>query len=115
MRFQAEIAKKDSIVLQQLMSQLEIPSNAELISHLIYIANWAITERNHGRKIASIGSHGEPLRELVSPLLERAAPEHDLPSIQIEWTKEELKGLSKLATKIPAQPTAKLRRLMRDS
>jgi len=85
MRFQAEIPTRDQRVLSSLMRDLEIQSNAELLAHLISIARWAVVERRQGRRIASLGAQG-PVRELVSPLLERVAPEHQLPCVEIHWT-----------------------------
>lgn len=112
MRFQAEIAKRDAVVLQLLMQELDVQSNAELIAHLLHIARWAVAERNHGRKIASVGSSGEPIRELISPLLERAAPEYDLPTVRIDWSEEEIAKLARVATKTPSPPNERLRKLM---
>jgi hypothetical protein len=114
MRFQAEIPNKDALVLQSLMRELEVPTNAELLAHLLSITNWAVSERRKGRRLASI-AEGQPVRELVSPLLERAAPESDLPSVEIDWTPEELKSLDQLASKGPANPNARLKRLMRQT
>lgn len=114
MRFQAEIPARDQHLLSSLMRELEIQSNAELLTHLISIARWAVTERRQGRRIASLGSQG-PVRELVSPLLERVAPEHQLPHVEIHWTPEELADLAALASSEPAAPLEPLRGLMRRS
>ena|ERR1700682_325714 len=114
MRFQAEIPNKDALVLQSLMRELEVPTNAELLAHLLSITNWAVSERRKGRRLASI-AEGQPVRELVSPLLERAAPESDLPSVEIDWTPEELKSLDQLASKGPAKPNARLKQLMKQT
>jgi hypothetical protein len=96
------------------MRELEIQSNAELLTHLISIARWAVSERRQGRKIASLGSQG-PVRELVSPLLERVAPEDQLPRVEMDWTPEELAALAALASAEPAAPVERLRSLMRRS
>jgi hypothetical protein len=114
MRFQAEIPTRDQRVLSSLMRDLEIQSNAELLAHLIWIARWAVAERRQGRRIASLGAQG-PVRELVSPLLERVAPEHQWPHVEIHWTPEELANLAALASAEPAMPAEPLRGLMRRS
>jgi hypothetical protein len=114
MRFQAEIPTRDQRILSSLMRDLEIQSNAELLAHLISIARWAVVERRQGRRIASLGAQG-PVRELVSPLLERVAPEHQLPCVEIHWTPEELANLAALASAEPAMPAEPLRGLMRRS
>ena len=111
MRFQAEIQNKDAAILHSLMSDLEIQSNAELLSQTLAITHWLVSERRQGRKIASVGSEG-PIRELVSPLLERVAPEHELPYVEINWTPEQLAELAVLLSAEPAEPTQKLVRIM---
>lgn len=112
MRFQAEIPPRDEALLSALMRELEVQSNAELIAHLISIVSWAVSERRQGRRIASLGNGG-PVRELVSPALERVAPAHQLPHAEIHWCPEELANLAALASAEPAQPTDRLSRLMR--
>jgi hypothetical protein len=114
MRFQAEIPSKDAQVLQTLMRELEVPTNAELLSHLLSITNWAVSERRKGRRLASI-AEGQPVRELVSPLLERAAPETGLPSVEIDWTPQELASLDRLASQGPAKPNGRLKQLMKQT
>lgn len=46
------------------------------------------------------------------PLLERAAPAHGLPRVEIDWTPEELANLDKLASDGPREPTQELVDLM---
>ncbi len=112
MRFQAKIPVHDQRVLSSLMRELGIHSNGELLTHLISIARWAVSERRQGRKIASLGPQGS-VRELVSPLLERVAPQDELPLVDIDWTPEELAALAALASAEPAAPVEELRGLMR--
>lgn len=112
MRFQAEIQSKDAAILQSLMRDLEIQSNAELLAQTLAITHWLVSERRQGRKIASISEEGS-IRELVAPLLERAAPEHGLPYVEIRWTPEQLAELAALLSAEPPEPTPKLARLMK--
>lgn len=112
MRFQAEIQNKDAAILYSLMRDLEIQSNAELLAQTLAITHWLVSERRQGRKIASIAEEG-PIRELVAPLLERAAPEHELPYVEIKWTPEQLTELAALLSAEPPEPTPKLARIMK--
>ncbi len=111
MRFQAELSPRDAAVLQSLMGELEVEGNAVLMSNLLALASWAVSERRRGRRIAAFGDQG-PVRELVMPLLERVAPGLDLPRVEIEWTREELENLASLMVGEPAEPTEKLGRLL---
>ena len=112
MRFQAEIPQKDADALDGLVRDLDVQSNAELLTHLIAVALWITTERRQGRKLTSIGSHG-PDRELVSPLFERVAPSQEVPRVEVKWTLRELHHLAELASAPVARPNEKLKRLMR--
>ncbi len=112
MRFQAEIQNKDAAILHSLMRDLEIQSNAELLSQTLAITHWMVSERRQGRKIASVTEEGR-IRELVAPLLERVAPEHGLPPVEINWTPEQLAELAALLSAEPPKPTAKLARIMK--
>ena len=111
MRFQAEIQNKDAAILHSLMRDLEIQSNAELLAQTLALTHWLVSERRQGRKIASVSEEG-PVRELVSPLLERVAPEHALPYVEIHWTQEQLAELGALLSAEPPEPTPKLVRIM---
>jgi hypothetical protein len=112
MRFQAEIPSTDAAILQSLMRDLEIQSNAELLAQTLAITHWLVSERRQGRKIASIGEQG-PIRELVAPLLERVAPERELPRVEIQWTPQQVADLAALLTAEPREPTAKLVSIMK--
>ena len=54
-------------------------------------------------------------RDLEVPLLERAAPDADVPSVEIDWTPEELASLDQLASQGPAKPNARLKELMKQT
>jgi hypothetical protein len=113
MRFQAELQNRDAAILRGLMEELQTQSNAELLTHLLSIASWAVSERRQGRRLASVSAEG-PVRELVSPLLERVAQEHALPRVDINWTPQELRDLASLASAAdPAPPTERLVRVMK--
>jgi len=112
MRFQAEIQSKDVVILHSLMRDLEIQSNAELLAQTLAITHWLVSERRQGRKIASVGEEG-PIRELVAPLLERVAPEHELPYVEIKWTSEQVTELGALLSAEPPEPTPKLVRIIK--
>lgn len=111
MRFQAELPRRDAAILQALIRELDVHNNAELMAHLLSIATWAVSERRQGRRVASLGHQG-PVRELVSPLLERAAPEHELPYVEIDWTPQQSADLAALLSSEPAEPTERLVRIM---
>ena len=111
MRFQAELSPRDAAVLQSLMSELDVEGNAALMSNLLALISWAVSERRRGYRIAAVGDQG-PVRELVLPLLERVAPGQDLPRVEIPWTTEELENLASLLVAEPVEATDRLVRLM---
>src|SRR5687767_3073739 len=108
MRFQAELSKKDTALLESLMRSLEIHSNAELLSNLLALGDWMVAERRQGHSLASITRDG-PMRELVMPILEHVAPRHELPFVELEWTSDELKEAATMLTSDPATPAEKLK------
>ena|SRR5712692_6523608 len=112
MRFQAELTARDAAMLQSLMRELELQSNAELLSQALALMKWLVSERRQGRKIASLGAQG-PVRELAAPLLERIAPEYELPYAEIHWTSGELKQVAKLLSAEPPAPVPRLVRAMK--
>jgi len=113
MRFQAEIPEKDGSLLNTLVKDLDVQSNAELLTNLIALALWIVAERRQGRRLTSVGPSGQS-KELVLPLFERAAPSQELPHIEMEWTPQELEHLAELASSSPAKPNEKLKRLMQE-
>lgn len=112
MRFQADLNPKDASALAALKEELQVQSNAELLANTLAIVRWLVGERRQRRRIASIAD-GTPVRELVSPLLERAAAERELPRVEIEWKEEELKHLASLMSSEPAEPTPALLEAMK--
>jgi len=111
MRFQADLSPRDAAILDSLKSELEIRSNAELLAQAVAIVSWLVRERRSGHTVASIDKDNR-VRELVSSLLERVAPEHRLPRVDIDWTPQELASLAKLAAAEPKEPTKELVAIM---
>jgi len=95
-----------------LKADLDIRSNAELLSEAIAIVRWLVRERRSGRMLASFTADDRPMHQLVSSLLERVAP-HELPSVEIQWTSEQLASLAQLASAEPQPPTQALVRAMK--
>jgi hypothetical protein len=112
-RFQADVSPRDAEILDSLKADLDIRSNAELLSEALAIIRWLVRERRSGRVVASFIDDDRPLHELVSPLLERVAPEYELPRVEINWTHEQLASLAELASAEPAAPTEALVRAMK--
>jgi hypothetical protein len=108
--FQAELSGKDAAILELLRSQLDIRSNAELLTEALTILSWFVRETQQGHVVASLDRENEGrIRELASPLLERVAPRYGmLPHVNIHWTPEELANLAKLASSDPAEPKKEL-------
>ena len=112
MLFQAEINDRDKAVLYALKEELAIKSNPELLAHLLVIAEWMVEEIRAGRKIVSY-SDETPVRELVDPVLKRAARPQQLPRVTIDWTEDELRDLASLVTEEAPSPAPALARAMR--
>jgi hypothetical protein len=113
-KFQADLASTDEATLNALMKQLEVRSKADFLAKALALMNWAVKERKRGNKIVSIDEQGDVIRELVTPELERVAPEFDLPSIAMTWTENEIKSFAKLASEDQPKPTPQLVRAMRN-
>jgi len=111
-KFQADLAPGDATALQSLKEELEVRSNADFLAEALALIRWAVSERRRGHTILSENSLGEK-RVLVSPRLERVAPQETLPQVEINWTKEQLEGFARLAAGPPAAPTPALVGLMR--
>jgi len=77
------------------------------LEEALTLLSWAARERRHGHRIASLGERNI-IRELVSPLLERVAPQYELPRVDVHWTQKELESLAKLAAAESAEPTKEL-------
>ncbi len=112
-RFQADLSPRDAEILDLLKADLDIRSNAELLSEAVAILRWLVRERRSGRMVASFTGEDRPLHELVSPLLERVAPEYELPRVEINWTYGQLASLAALTSAEPAPPTEALVRTMK--
>jgi len=110
-RFQADLTPKEAAMLDSLKEQLEIRSNADLLSNTLAMLSWLVRERREGRIVASF-VEDHPVHQLVWPLLERVAPEYELPRVQIDWTSEELASFAKHASAEPATPTPALVRIL---
>lgn len=113
-KFQAELAPSDATTVQRLKEELEVRSNADFLAEAVSLIRWAVSERRRGCTIVSESAAGEK-RVLISPRLERVAPEEILPYVEINWTKEQLESFARLAAHAPAAPTPALIELMRQS
>ena len=112
-RFQADLSPRDAQILDLLKADLDIRSNAELLSEAVAIVRWLVRERRSGRMVASFTRDDRPLHQLVSSVLERVAPEYELPRVEINWTDEQLASLAELASAELAPPTEALVRAMK--
>src|SRR5271167_2409265 len=106
-KFQADLAPTDAGTLQRLKQDLEVRSNADFLAEAVSLIRWAVSERRRGCVIVSESASGEK-RVLVSPRLERVAPEQPVPHVEIRWTKQQLDSFGQLASGIPAAPTPAL-------
>ena len=110
-KFQADIPSRDEQVLNLLMEELEVRSNADFLTKAIALFRWAVEERKRGCKIFTMSPQGQQ-RELVMPELERIAPELDLPFRSVGWHIDELENFAELATREQPEPTEHLIRAM---
>lgn len=111
-KFQADLASSDDIVLTGLMETLEVRSKADFLAKALALMNWAVKERKRGHRIVTIDEDGDVIRELVTPELERIAPEMNLPSVSTAWTLEEVKSVGEIASGEKPKPTQHLIRAM---
>jgi len=111
-KFQADLATADDAVLNSLMEDLEVRSKADFLAKALALMNWAVKERRRGHRIVTIDEQGDLIRELVTPELERIAPEFDLPSVPTTWTLEEIESVGKLTSQDLPKPTEHLIRAM---
>lgn len=111
-KFQADLASTDEVVLNTLMKDLEVRSKADFLAKALALMNWAVKEKKRGHRIVTIDEDGEVIRELITPELERVAPEFDLPSVSTTWTLQEVESFGKLASEGQAKPTTHLIRAM---
>ena len=111
-KFQADLAPSDAGTLQRLKQDLEVRSNADFLAEAVSLIRWAVSERRRGCVIVSESATGEK-RVLVSPRLERVAPEQAVPHVEIHWTKEQLESFGQVASGPAAAPTPALRDLLK--
>jgi hypothetical protein len=111
-KFQADLAPSDAGTLQRLKQDLEVRSNADFLAEAVSLIRWAVSERRRGCVIVSESITGEK-RVLVSPRLERVAPEQPVPHVEIRWTKQQLESFGRLAAAAPTAPTSALVNLMK--
>ena len=111
-KFQADLASTDELVLNTLMEELEVRSKADFLAKALALMNWAVKEKKRGHRIVTIDEQGEVIRELITPELERIAPDFDLPSICTTWTLQEVESFGKLASESQPKPASHLIRAM---
>jgi hypothetical protein len=111
-KFQADLAPSDAGTLQRLKQDLEVRSNADFLAEAVSLIRWAVSERRRGCVIVSESATGEK-RVLVSPRLERVAPEQPVPHVELRWTRQQLESFDQLASGPPAAPTPALLDLMK--
>lgn len=111
-KFQADLAPTDDVVLTALMETLEVRSKADFLAKALALMNWAVKERKRGHRIVTIDDQGEVIRELVTPELERVAPDFELPSVATTWTLREVESFGEKASKENPKPTSHLVRAM---
>jgi hypothetical protein len=111
LRFQADLTPKEAAILEALKEQIEVRSNADLLSNVLSLLAWLVRERQEGRIIVSF-AEDRPVRELASPILDRVAPEYKLPKVEMSWTRDELNSFAALASKQAADPTPALVRAL---
>lgn len=111
-KFQADLAPADDRAIRVLKEELQLSSNSDFLSGALALFRWAASERRSGHKIISESAKGER-KVLVLPVLERIAPELELPRVEIEWTERQLASLAKLISAEAAQPTEALIRAVR--
>jgi hypothetical protein len=103
-RFQAELSPKDAAMVDSLRIQLDIHSNARLLTEAAAIVKWIVAERQAGRRIASF-SGDSPVRELASAVIERSVLEPSLPRVELRWTPKQLERIHALLAAEPPEPT----------
>jgi hypothetical protein len=111
-KFQADLAASDAAALLVLKEQLEVRSNADFLSEAIAFMRWAVGERRRGSRILSESRTGER-SILITPSLERVAPQEELPFLELHWTSEQLAAIAQFMSATPAPPTPELKRAIK--
>src|SRR5438552_15457469 len=83
-KFQADLAPAEDRMVRGLKQELQLTSNTDFLSDAVALFRWAVWERKRGHRIFSEAEPGER-KELMSPRLERVAPELALPRAEITW------------------------------
>lgn len=112
-KFQADLPAVEDNAVRALKQELQLTSNSDFLSEAVALFKWAVNERRLGHRILSESVTGEK-KILLLPRLERVAPpEINLPVVNIDWTKEQLEHLAKMAQSEAPKPTEALVRLMK--
>jgi hypothetical protein len=111
-KFQADLVATDELTLNALMEELQVRSKADFLAKALALMSWAVKERKRGNKIVSINQQEGVIRELVTPELERVAPDFDLPSVAMIWTEDEIKSFRQQTSESQPGPTSHLIRAM---
>lgn len=111
-KFQADLAPTDDVVLNSLMETLEVRSKADFLAKALALMNWAVKEKKRGHRIVTIDDQGDVIRELVTPELERVAPEFELPYEPTTWTLQEVQSFGDKASGEKPKATSHLVRAM---
>ena len=111
-KFQADLAPSDAAALARLKEELEVRSNADFLSEAVALMRWAVGERRRGSRILSESVTGER-SFLITPSLERVAPQPELPFAELRWTSEQLAAFAQLTAGPPAPPTPELKRAIK--
>jgi hypothetical protein len=111
-KFQADLASADDVVLNELMKDLEVRSKADFLAKALALMSWAVKEKRRGHRIVTMDDQGGVIRELITPELERIAPDFNLPSVSTIWTLQEVQSVDELATGEQPKPTHHLLRAM---
>ena len=106
-RFQADLPPTDAAFVEALKNQLGVNSNAKLLTEAATIVKWMLTERQSGRKIASI-EEGTPVRELASAVVECATFAQSPPYIELQWTPKQLHKIHTVLSMDAEEPSPDL-------
>lgn len=112
-KFQADLATADDVVLKGLMKTLEVRSKADFLAKAIYFFQMAVAERKRGNRIAFLSPDGSRKQIVLMPELERVAPHFSQGLVELEWTPEEVEHFHKQTAEPQLEPTEHLVRAMK--
>ena len=112
-KFQADLASKDSVILHDLMETLEVRSKADFLAKAIYFFQMAVAERKRGNRIAFLSPDGSREQIVLMPELERVAPKMSNVAVSLEWSPEEIADFHKQSLEPQPEPTEHLVRAMK--